>query len=500
MALEQEEPSSSNIKGKMKKVIWIIDSGCSRYMTGDMALLSQFEEMADPLVTFGDNNKGFTMGYGKLISKNIVIQDVALISGLEVNLLSVSQFTDRGFNVKFDKGECLIISKKTNEVSLKGASEEQRKLWHKNLFHLNFKAINTLVKKKLVRDMPNLDFAQNEVEDQNYVKRLRSDNDIEFRIATLTEFCTDKGIVQEFSEVRTPQQNDVTFDDDKCPGLECLDKNEAEALKFKNLNIDSDSEDEAEVNTNLRIDEESTEQVNHENASSSQTPEFDNTNSGGEREEGSASHASGEENAENSSQQTHTRKWDMSHSREAIDGDLTVVVRTRSATANEYLHACFLSQVEPKKTKEALLDPDWISAMQEELNQFERNKVWELLLAPKNISVIITKWVFWNKMNENGIITRNKVRLVAKGYSQEEGIDYDENFTPVARLKAIRIFLAFAANSNFKVYQMDVKSAFLNGELEEEVYVQQPPGFEDPEFPNFVYMFTQGSRWTKAST
>ncbi|KAL8148697.1 hypothetical protein AgCh_005889 [Apium graveolens] len=112
---------------------------------------------------------------------------------------------------------------------------------------------------------------------------------------------------------------------------------------------------------------------------------------------------------------------------------------------------------------------------------------WESVPAPKNRSVIGTKWVFRNKMDENGIVTRNKARLVVKGYSQEEGIDYDETFAPVARLEAIRIFIAFAAQSNFKVYQMDVKSVFLNGELDEEVYVQQPPDFEDPEFPDFVY-------------
>ncbi|KAL8112423.1 hypothetical protein AgCh_019943 [Apium graveolens] len=104
----------------MKKVIWIIDSGCSRHMTGDKALLSQFEEKADPLVTFGENNKGFTMGYGKIISENIVIDDVALVAGLEVNLHSVSQFADKGFKVLFDKEECIFISKKTNEVALKG--------------------------------------------------------------------------------------------------------------------------------------------------------------------------------------------------------------------------------------------------------------------------------------------------------------------------------------------------------------------------------------------
>ncbi|KAL8105846.1 hypothetical protein AgCh_029592 [Apium graveolens] len=110
--------------------------------------------------------------------------------------------------------------------------------------------------------------------------------------------------------------------------------------------------------------------------------------------------------------------------------------------------------------------------MQEELNQFERNKVWKLVPKPKGKNSINTKWVFRNKMDENGIVVRNKARLVAKGYCQQEGIDFDETFAPVARLEAIRIFLAYAAHANFKVYQMDVKSAFLNGDLEEEVYVR----------------------------
>ncbi|KAL8121836.1 hypothetical protein AgCh_018533 [Apium graveolens] len=145
-----------------------------------------------------------------------------------------SEFADKGFKVLFNKEECTFISKKTGEVALKGArkgnlfvadldsanedgicyvytmaSVEQSNLWHKKLSHLNFKAINTLVKKELVRDMPNLEFAEDEAEDQNCVKRLRSDNEKEFRNATLTEFCKDRGIVQEFLAARTPQQNGV---------------------------------------------------------------------------------------------------------------------------------------------------------------------------------------------------------------------------------------------------------------------------------------------------
>ena len=147
----------------------------------------------------------------------------------------------------------------------------------------------------------------------------------------------------------------------------------------------------------------------------------------------------------------------------------------------------FLSQTEPKKVEEALQDADWVQAMQEELNEFERNKVWTLVPRPKNRSVVGTKWVFRNKTDSDGIITRNKARLVAKGYSQREGIDYDETFAPVARLEAIRIFLAYTAHKKFKVFQMDVKSVFLNGELEEEVYVEQPPGFVDSKYPDYVY-------------
>jgi len=124
--------------------------------------------------------------------------------------------------------------------------------------------------------------------------------------------------------------------------------------------------------------------------------------------------------------------------------------------------------------------------MQEELNNFKRNEVWSLVERPKQ-NVVGTKWVFRNKQDEHGVVTRNKARLVAKGYSQVEGLDFDETFAPVARLESIRILLAYATHHGFKLYQMDVKSAFLNGPIKEEVYVEQPPGFESEEYPNHVY-------------
>ncbi|GJV56770.1 putative ribonuclease H-like domain-containing protein [Tanacetum coccineum] len=151
------------------------------------------------------------------------------------------------------------------------------------------------------------------------------------------------------------------------------------------------------------------------------------------------------------------------------------------------LFACFLSQFEPRKVSEALEDGSWVEAMQEELLQFKLQQVWVLVDLPNGAKVIGTKWVYRNKKDERGVVVRNKARLVAQGHRQEEGIDYDEVFAPVARIEAIRLFLAFASFMGFIVYQMDVKSAFLYGTIDEEVYVSQPPGFVDPDNPTKVY-------------
>ncbi|GJX43405.1 retrovirus-related pol polyprotein from transposon TNT 1-94, partial [Tanacetum coccineum] len=143
--------------------------------------------------------------------------------------------------------------------------------------------------------------------------------------------------------------------------------------------------------------------------------------------------------------------------------------------------------IEPKNINEALGDKSWIVAMQEELNQFIANDVWELVPQPRNMTIIGTKWVFINKLDENGVVSQNKARLVAQGYNQQESIDYDETYAPVARLESIRILLAYACALDFKLFQMDVKSAFLNGFINEEVYVAQPSGFIDFEKPDHVY-------------
>ncbi|GJS94030.1 putative ribonuclease H-like domain-containing protein [Tanacetum coccineum] len=168
------------------------------------------------------------------------------------------------------------------------------------------------------------------------------------------------------------------------------------------------------------------------------------------------------------------------HSLDHVIGDVQSGVQTRRMTKTT-------NEQEPKKVIQALKDPSWIEAIQEELLQFKLQQVWTLVDLPHDKRAIGTKWVYRNKKDERGIVIRNKERLVAQGYTQEEGIDYDEVFAPVDRIEAIRLFLAYASFKDSIVYQMDVKSAFLYGKIEEEVYVCQPPGFEDPEFPDRVY-------------
>nr|GFA82773.1 hypothetical protein [Tanacetum cinerariifolium] len=287
----------------------------------------------------------------------------------------------------------------------------------------------------------------------------------------------------------------------------------------------------------------------------------------------------------------HEKKWTKDHPLHKIIGDLKSSVLTRGQLSNSCLFSCLLSSIEPANVAEALRDADWVSAMQEELDQFARLKVWRLVPRPEGKSIIKTKWIFKNKKDESslviqnkarlvavgysqqkgidydetfpptaflngilkeevyvgqplgfvskqypdhvyaldkalyglkqaprawrneifsrassksifkrdfhksiknkkdksGLVIRNKARLVAVGYSQQEGIDYDETFVPVARIEAIRLFLAYTAHKDFTIYQMDVKTAFLNGILKEEVYVGQPPGFISKQYPDHVY-------------
>ena len=135
----------------------------------------------------------------------------------------------------------------------------------------------------------------------------------------------------------------------------------------------------------------------------------------------------------------------------------------------------------PSNIQEALQQPEWKTAVQEEIQALEKNGTWEISELPEGKRPVGCKWIFTVKHNPDGSINRFKARLVAKGFTQSYGIDYEETFAPVAKLNSIRVLLSVAVNLDWNLHQLDVKNAFLNGELEEEVYMKIPPSMETPE-------------------
>nr|GEX84872.1 hypothetical protein [Tanacetum cinerariifolium] len=186
----------------------------------------------------------------------------------------------------------------------------------------------------------------------------------------------------------------------------------------------------------------------------------------------------------------HDYQWTKDHPLEKVIREPSRPVLTRNELKTDgdmCIYALTVIILEPKTVKEALTDPTWIESMQEELHQFIKLDVWELVPSPNGIKPFTLKWLFENKHDEENTVIHNKTRLVVRGYQQEEFIDFKESFAPVARVEAIMIFLAYAAHKGFTMYQMDVKNAFLHGSLKEDVYVCQPKGFIDADHPSHVY-------------
>nr|GFC67039.1 Gag-Pol polyprotein [Tanacetum cinerariifolium] len=186
----------------------------------------------------------------------------------------------------------------------------------------------------------------------------------------------------------------------------------------------------------------------------------------------------------------HEFQWTKDHPLEQVIGKPSRPVLTRNQLRSDgdmCLYALTVTTMEPKNVKEAMTNPAWIESMQEELLQFKRMDVWVLVPILDNISPFTLKWIFKNNHDEAQTVIRNKSRLVMRGYRQEEGLDFEESFAPVAKMESIRIFLAYAAHKSFTVFEMDVKTVFLHGSLKEDVYVCQPEVFIDADHPSHVY-------------
>ncbi|GJS97489.1 retrovirus-related pol polyprotein from transposon TNT 1-94 [Tanacetum coccineum] len=467
----QKKVSSDGVDLEPDK--WIKDSGCSKHMAGNRKLFSTYKAYNGGNVIFGSNLRGNIIGKGTISNDSLNIDNVEHVDNLGFKLLSIGQICDNKCRVTFSKhdseitkeviGRCirkkgLYVMKLGNKPKDKiclATIDENSTLWHRRSGHANMRLIQSLASKELVRNLPKFKFDQHFCDACKMGKQAHASHKAK-NIVSMTRClellhmnlfgpsavrsyggnrCT-LFIVDDYSR-KIEESLNVTFDETPPPSktspLVDDDLDEEEAIRATKKNLENVVEDETlEIDKIVNI------------------------------------------------------KESRNHPLENVIGNLNQ--RTlRSQAQNQSNFFCFISTIEPKNVNEALGDESWIVAMQEELNQFIANDVWELVPQPKNMTIIGTKWVFRNKLDENGVVSRNKARLVAQGYNQQEGIDYDETYAPVARLESIRILLAYACALDFKLFQMDVKSAFLNGFINEEVYVAQPPGFIDFEKPDHVY-------------
>nr|GEW11935.1 retrovirus-related Pol polyprotein from transposon TNT 1-94 [Tanacetum cinerariifolium] len=506
-------------------------------MTGDHSQLTDFVNKFLGTMKFGNDHVAKTMGYGDYKIANVTISRVYFVEGLGHNLFSVGQFCDSDLEVVFRQHTCFICnlegvdlltgSRGNNLHTLSigdmmvsspicllfKASKTKSWLWHQCLSYLNFGAINHLVRQALVQGLPKLKFEKDHlcsacamgktkkkshkpkskgtnqeklyllhmdlcgpmrvksVNGKKYiliivddysrftwvpVRRIRTDNGTEFVNQTLREYYDHVGISHETSVARSPQQNSVV--ERRNHTLIEAESTGSSYSTTVNQDAPSPSKSQTTPKTQPSVIPYDVKEDNHdiEVAHMGNDPFFGMTIPEVDSDQSSSMDSTHVIVHPDHQISQHNSKWTKDHPLENIINQLTRPASTRLQLHEQALfcyYGVFLTSVEPKTYKDALTQSFWIKAMQEELNEFKRLEVWELVPRPEKFMVITLKWIYKVKLDELG-----------------------ETFAPVARLEAIRIFLAYAAHKNMVVYQMDVKTVFLNGNLREEVYVSQPKG------------------------
>nr|GEW12604.1 Gag-Pol polyprotein [Tanacetum cinerariifolium] len=340
-------------------------------------------------------------------------------------------------------------------------SSSQAWLWHRCLSHLNFDTINLLSKNDIVIHLDHILRSKDETPEvlidflrlvqkglQAQVRIVRTDKGTKFLNQTLHAYFAAEGILHQTSVARTPEQNGVVERQNRT-----LVKAARTMLSAaKNINqadtyaeIDQVADDEF-INIFCTL-------VQIQRETSSRHVDSSNMHTFYQR-------------------YPSKHRWTKDHPLEQVIGNPSQLVRTRrqlESNAKMCMFTLIVSRTELKNIKEAMADSAWIESMQEKLHQFDRLDVWELVDRPLYTNVINLKWLTKNKHDEENIVIQNKSHLVAKGYAQKEGVDFEESFAPVARLEAVRLFIAYATHKSFTIYQMDVKIAFLYDPLKEEV-------------------------------
>nr|GEV28660.1 hypothetical protein [Tanacetum cinerariifolium] len=449
-------------------VLWYLDSACSKHMTRDRSQLTNFVNKFLGAVKFGNNHMEKIMGYGDYQIGNVTISRVYFVEGLGHNLFSVGQFCDSDLEVGISHETFVARSSQQNDVverhnqtliEVARTIENLRKLQPKADIGIfigyapikkAFRIYNRSTRQIIKTIHVNFDELTTMVSEHSSSGPA---------LHEMTPATISLGLV--------PNPLSLTsFVDHPAPEvippiLEVVAPEPAASIRLPssttvNQDVPSPSNSQSTPETQPPVIPNDVEEDNHDIkvAHMGNDPYF------------------GISIPEVPSDQSSSP------------------VSTRMQLHEQALFCYyddFLTFVEPKTYKDALTQSCWIEAMQEELNEFERLEVWELIPRPDKVMVITLKWIYKVKLDELGGILKNKARLVARGHHQEEGIDFKESFAPVARLEAIRIFLAYAAHMNMVVFQRDVKSTFLNGNLRKKIYVSQSDGFVDLDNPNHVY-------------
>nr|GEV21803.1 ribonuclease H-like domain-containing protein [Tanacetum cinerariifolium] len=527
----------------------VIDSGCSRHMTGNMSYLSDFEELNGGYVAIGGNPKGGKITRkGKIKTRKLDFDDVYFMKELKFNLFSVSQMCDKKNSILFTDTECLVLSfdcklPDASQVPLRVPREnnmynvnlrnivpsgdltclfaeailDESNLWHRRLGHVNFKTINKLVKGNLVRGLPTKVFFMASKDETTpvlktfiiglenllslKVKVIRCDNGTKFKNSDLNQFYGLKVIKQEFSTPRTPQQNGIAERKIRTLieaartllayflllfyfGLRQLT-----LLAIKAFRV---------FNSRTRIVQETLHVNFMENKPNvvgsgpawlfdidilTQTMNYHPNNN-------KDTLVDGKEHDDNIQKSVSPDIHSSSSEFEECTNNSSNGVNAASSLVSTARHNCInitndFSAAGPSNTTASITaaNSSDMPSLEDLTHSNDTNDV-GAEADINNLESIVsraigTKWVYRNKKDEKGIVIRNKARLVAQGHTQEDSIDYEEVFAPVARIEAIRLFLAYASFMGFPMYQMDVKSAFLYGTIEEEVYICQPPGLSE---------------------
>ncbi|GAU29778.1 hypothetical protein TSUD_161830 [Trifolium subterraneum] len=520
--------------------LWYLDSGASNHMCGHKHLFKEMQVIEDGHVSFGDASKVKVEGKGTIcyLQKDGLIgsiKDVYYVPDLKTNILSLGKLTEKGYSILIkdwilhlkDKLEHLITQvemrrnrmyklnlRSVQEKCLQINVEEKASLWHLRFGHLHHAGLKRLAKKNMVHGLPDMDYEGKFCEECVLSKQTRTSfqKKAEYQAKHILELIhTDicgPITLESFSGKRYfisfiddfSQKTWVYFLKEKSEAFEMFKKFKVMVEKATDRHIKAVRSDRGGEYISTAFMKYCEEQSIKMFLTAPYSPQ---QNSVAERKNRTvldmirsmlkSKNMSKELWAEvvqcvlfmfridvHIRNQRRTKLEDKSQKYIFIGYDeKTKGYKLFNPISKKVIvHlVCLLVDTENINLEEALRDEKWKTAMNEEIKAIERKNTWELAELPKGSQPIGVKWVFKKKMISQGEIERYKAQIVAKGYKQKAGIDYDEVFAPIARMEIIRLLISQAAQFKWPIFQMDVKSAFLNGVLDEEVYIEQPPGY-----------------------